>query len=215
MSDTVPALVRWKRRLALRTRARRVLSAVSWLYDLYWDWRCGGWTGGVIESPYRRQGARSTQSTRYAVLRRVFRQVAIRPDDVLVDVGCGKGRVIAWWLALGCRNRIVGLELDPRVAAATAARFAAAANVAVVAGDALEHLPADGTLFWLYHPFEEPVLRAFRDRLKEVCRGEVRLVYNQARHLDVFREDPAFTCESLAPGWLATGPVSLIRLRRR
>ncbi len=141
----------------------------------------------------------------------------IAPNDVLVDVGCGKGRVLAWWLSRGYRNRMIGLELDPRIAAATAARFAAASNVRVIAGDAVENLPPDGTLFWLFNPFDEPVLRAFRDRLKQCCEEGARLVYSHARHLAVFSGDAAFTCEPLCPGWLGTRarPTYLIQLSFR
>ena len=32
---------------------------------------------------------------------------AIKSSDVLVDVGCGRGRVINWWLSLGLGNKIV------------------------------------------------------------------------------------------------------------
>jgi len=207
-------LVGVKRRLALRTRLKKAVRLFAgWTNDLYWDWRCGGWTGGVIPTAYKVHGAHNTESVRYTLLWRMFEQVAIAPDDVLVDVGCGKGRVIGWWLFQGFRNRIIGIELDPRVATVTAARFAGVSNVRVIAGDVLDNFPAEGTLFWLANPFGTPVMRAFRDRLKQAARGEVRIIYTNARHLEAFQEDAAFVCEPLRTGWLVTWPTYLIRFR--
>ncbi|MHB1423507.1 MAG: methyltransferase domain-containing protein [Gemmataceae bacterium] len=211
-------LGRGKRFLALRTRTKRYLPiVVGRLSDLYWDWRCGAWTGGIVESPYADRGASNTESIRYDVLRRVFRQVPIRPDDVLVDVGCGKGRVLSWWLTMGYRNRMIGLELDPRIAARTAARFAGAPNVQIITGDAIENFPPEGTIFWLYNPFHEPIVRAFRDRLKQPGMAEARLIYAHAKHLDTFSQDTDFNCQILDPGWLGTWarPTYLIQFQPR
>jgi SAM-dependent methyltransferase len=186
---------------------------VAWPHDLYWDWRIGAWTGGVIKTSYKEQGANNTESIHYGVLRHLFRQIPVRPEDVLVDVGCGKGRVVGWWVTAGYRNQIIGVELDPRVATATAARFAGVSNVRVIAGDIIANFPAEGNVFWLYNPFDLGVMRDFRDRLKQVGRTHARIVYFNARHMEAFREDPCFVCEALDPGWLATCPCYLIQLR--
>ena len=65
---------------------------------------------------------RGTSSAHYGYLGKLFsnENVPIRPDDVLVDVGSGKGRVLNFWLQKGLRNRIVGIEIDERWAAIAA-----------------------------------------------------------------------------------------------
>ena len=163
----------------------------------------------------RGAGAVRTDSVRYDVLNRLFRQVPISPGDVLVDVGCGKGRVIGWWLARGHENRLVGIELDPAIAAKLTARFAGTANVRIVVGDVLDHLPTEGTRFWLYNSFDHRIMTGFRDRLKQVCGGGARLVYAEAKQIHLFQQDPSIVCEPLRPGWLATGPAYLIQLKPR
>ncbi len=79
---------------------------------------------------------------------------------MLVDIGCGKGRVINFWLHQGLTNRLIGLELDPDVATAAQQRLAPYRNVQIIVGDAIENLPTDGTLFYLYNPFERPIVEA-------------------------------------------------------
>jgi hypothetical protein len=121
----------------------------------------------------------------------------IRPSDVLVDVGCGKGRVINWWLSRGLRNKMIGIELDERFAAPTAARLQAYPNVSIFCGNALEHIPPDGTLFFLFNPFTAPVVEAFKDRVIDVCgeNANPTILYSFCVHADVFRNDPRWIVE--------------------
>ncbi len=137
----------------------------------------------------------------YAALDAVF-PGRISPDDVLVDVGCGRGRVINWWLANGCRNsRIYGLEYDPEVAAITSRRLARYPNVTIVEGDALEHLPADATLMYLYNPFVRPVVERFAALVADTYSGRpMRLIYSNCKHIDVFRADPRWIVQLVPMG---------------
>jgi len=98
------------------------LRALPWVArNMAMDLRYGALLSGTIKS--RRSGASNVANSQYSVLPPIF-DGRIGRDDVLVDVGCGKGRVINWWLSRGLRNRIVGIELEPEVASATAKRLA-------------------------------------------------------------------------------------------
>jgi hypothetical protein len=61
--------------------------------------------------------------------------------------------VLNWWLGRGLDNRIVGLELDKGLARVAAERLRRHPNVVIRTGNAIDNLPADGTLFWLFNPF--------------------------------------------------------------
>src|SRR5215510_10964407 len=63
-----------------------------------------------------KNGAHTMVHSAYHILRDIFAQVPISKDDVLVDVGCGEGRVINFWLSRGLKNQIIGLEIVPDVA---------------------------------------------------------------------------------------------------
>src|SRR5262249_40689383 len=99
------------------------------LRTLLLDLRFGGLVGGRQESRFRHLGSNDVQSIPYRVIRDAMRGLAVTPEDVLVDVGCGLGRVINWWLNLGLANRMIGIELDPDVAQRTRTRLAPFRNV--------------------------------------------------------------------------------------
>lgn len=188
----------------------------------------GVYFGGVIRSRYGHLGAHATDSSFYHVLSRLFREYPLKETDVLVDVGCGKGRVIHWWLRNGCCNRIIGIELDASIAAATARTFTRHPNVEILSGNALDLVPSEGTLFYLYNPFNGEVMRTFKDKLKQVCgnRTDVQIYYVNCQYLDTFKDDPAWEVRTNLrsvlddPVWSAERlrfgldyPVAIIRVR--
>lgn len=159
------------------------------LHDWWIDRRFGGWCGGVIASPFAARGATRTESGDYQTFARLFSHplVGIGASDVLVDVGCGKGRVINQWLRSGFRNRIVGLELTPAVGEWTKARLARFENVEIIVGDAIETFPAAGTVFFLFNPFGRETMEEFARQLTlRVDTKALRIVYLNARQMDVF-----------------------------
>src|SRR5262245_31735372 len=101
--------------------------------NLAMDLRYGASLAGT--APPRAEGTAAVVNSQYSVLPYVFGD-RIRPHDVLVDVGCGKGRVINWWLSQGLRNRMVGIEHNPEIASATARRLRRFRNVTIVNRDA-------------------------------------------------------------------------------
>ena len=149
---------------------------IKYYLDCLMDLRYGGYFGGIR---YGHLGANDTSSSYYYVISRLFQKYPVKASDVLVDVGCGKGRVINWWLRKGYANKIVGIELDENVAAKTMKTFKKNENVEILCGNAVDAIPADGTLFYLYNSFNGEVLKEFKDRLKKVCANieEVRIYY--------------------------------------
>ncbi len=120
----------------------------------------------------------------------------VGPTDVLVDVGCGKGRVINWWLSRGLRNRMVGIEIEPDVAAATARRLRSYPNVTIVNADATTAVPDDATLLYLYSPFDQATMRRLKSDLEQrfATRGITALYWNP-QFVDAFENDPRWTTE--------------------
>ena len=132
------------------------------------DRKIGGVTlAEVRESRFQDLGAYPTMSAEYGAIEMMFRQFPLDANDVFVDVGCGFGRVISWLLLKKspCR-KYYGVELDPDVAAITEKRFKDYPQVSILTGNVLDVLPRDGTVFWLYNPFDVCVLDAFLSKLE-------------------------------------------------
>ena len=195
--------------------ARKTQLGRTIVVNLYWDLRYGADCARIKKTHYTHLGAANTQSTDFLQLTTLFKKNEIRidPTDVLVDVGCGKGRVINFWLSLGCRNKIVGLELDDEVANETRRRLKNHANVTIIGGNAISNLPPDGTLFYLYNPFHAPLVHQFKERLWDMRGGMsgTRIVYYNSLHASLFKTDPRWLVEDLYTG--QPDPAVLIRFR--
>ncbi|HKV23217.1 MAG TPA: hypothetical protein VJN93_01375 [Candidatus Acidoferrum sp.] len=157
------------------------------------DLRFGRLLRGVKTSPYAQLGAYATANSNYGDVQRLL-EGRVKPSDVMVDVGCGKGRVINAWLLAGYANRMIGVELDAAVAADTRARLRRYPNVCITTGDIVANFPDDGTIFYLYNPFDGLAMTKFKARLKKsleqrACR-EATIIYNNCLHMDTFLEDP-------------------------
>lgn len=168
------------------------------LRNLMFDLRSGSVLAGNRATRHAGEGAHDVVNTDVTALERIF-DGRIRDDDVLVDVGCGKGRVLRWWAAKGAGRRIVGLELDEEVAARTRAQTEGDPRITVITGDAVANLPEDGSLFYLHNPFGEPVVRAFRDAV--AGRPGIRILYYNPVHADVFESGWSVERESFGEGF--------------
>jgi SAM-dependent methyltransferase len=185
----------------MTTLAKRFALIKRKAWNLLLDLRYGGVLGGTVQTRYAGKGATNTENTPYDVLAAIFRPGTIHSSDVLVDVGCGKGRVINWWLSRGYRNKIIGIELDPDIGDQTRRRLRRYSTVSIIGGDALENIPADGTLYYLYNPFAASVLQVFCDRLAEVLDNskDVRIYYYRPLHIAVFKNDPRWEVVDYRP----------------
>jgi SAM-dependent methyltransferase len=161
------------------------------------DLRYGGLLGGRVESRYGHLDAYDTANSAYEAMSALFEHVDVADDDVVVDIGCGKGRALNWFLSRYPRHRIYGIELDPEVCARTKRRLRRFSNVSVLCGDAASLLPADGTLFYLFNPFGAEAMQRFIDALKRTNTSATgrTIVYYNCKWIDCYLHDPQFDVE--------------------
>ena len=176
------------------------------------DLRYGGLLGGAYLS------AHVTENSDYVALSHIFEN-RIKASDVMVDVGCGKGRVINCWLGRAPHNRITGIELDEKIANQTRQRLRKYKNVTIIAGDAVQNIPADGTLFYLFNPFDAHILEAFKNRLMSLFSkdSDITVLYYNCKHVDVFQKDPAWIVKVTSIGGPSSAPfdqLAVIRMRQ-
>lgn len=158
------------------------------------DFRFGAFVGGKIDdSAFSAEGANAPGNSDYDVLAQVFHD-CIRRDDVLVDVGCGRGRVLNYWLSRGLRNRIYGLEIDHGIALKVARRLRRWPNVSILCGDATRLLPQDASVLYLFNPFREPVIKRFEEAVRNLPRLRL-IVYYSPVHAEVFQSNPDWSVE--------------------
>jgi len=186
----------------LRPLVWRLTDIKRRLQSLAFDYRYfGRYLGKFDYAPIDTEtGANPAQPTAIWILRYIFRRIyRVKPEEVLVDVGCGYGRVIMWWLKAGYKNKIFGLEIDPAIAKKTRCQFDIFPNVEIVAGDALEKLPPDGALFYLFNPFQLKIVLQFKKLIAENYPPGTTIVYYFPRWIEVFRGDDRFEVTEYLP----------------
>jgi hypothetical protein len=162
------------------------------------DLRHGSFLGGTVKTRFEHLGAHDVGNVEYEDLAPLFAPAEIGPGDVIADVGAGKGRSINWLLERYPQNRIIGIELDPEICEKTAHRLRRHGNVSILCGDATELLPRDGTVFYLFNPFDENVMRRFIDAyLASGMDPRRRVVYHNCKFIQLFADNPRFEVQPI------------------
>ena len=154
------------------------------------DLRYGAFLGGLVKTRYAHLDAYDTANSAYEALAALFEHVDVADDDVIVDIGCGKGRALNWFLSRHPGHTIYGIELDPDVCARTKRRLRRFSNVTVLCGDAANLIPAEGTLFYLFNPFGPDAMQR-----TDTSRTERTIVYYNCKWIDCYLPDPQFDVE--------------------
>lgn len=125
------------------------------------------------------------EPTPYAVLERLANSGLVRKRDVLVDYGCGKGRV-GFFMSFQTRCRTVGIERDGLLHAAALRNLSSTAaprsKVSFVRADAAGYVPpAEAGRFYFFNPFSAEVfaeaLAGIRRSLDEHPREALVILY--------------------------------------
>jgi len=172
------------RRFGLRNSFRHICTAV--LPKIYMDMRYGG--RYCFDAPDLNQGVQhGLIHSDLTALRYVFQNIEIGPTEVLVDVGCGQGRVLNYWLGSGLKNKLIGIEFDRKTAGNSAKAYRKHRNVQIICGDAAEvAAECGGSLFYLFNP----LLPDGMSRFEEGLRGKpVRILYYYPRYISPFEND--------------------------
>ena len=144
------------------------------------DMRIGGVSlGSVIPSRFPETGATQTQSTDYRLLDAMFEAVDLRDEDVLLDVGCGEGRVLSYLYLRGFHGRIIGIELDPEVAQTARSRLEGLERVEVITNNVFDRpdLIAHATALFAFNPFYGNTTLDFIELVEKVKTEPVRFYY--------------------------------------
>ena len=110
------------------------------------------------------------EPTPYSVLERLANSGYIGKKNVLVDYGCGKGRV-DFFLSYQTRCTSIGVEYDERIyeGALENRKTAVSAVRTEFMMENAEHyrVPKDADRFYFFNPFSVEILRSVMERIKE------------------------------------------------
>ena len=164
--------------------ANEKMNLAGWLYKLRADWedrRLGGVSVDVRKpSRFAAEGAEATQSSDYRCLDRIFRtHVPLTAQDVLLDVGCGEGRVLTYLYLHKAKCRLMGVELDPEVTATAQKRVEGCPGIDIRCANILQarDLMQQVTVYYLFNPFNGKIFSKFVAALEKEVPHPIRMVY--------------------------------------
>ena len=146
----------------------------------------------------------------YRAIFPILSTVALGPEDVFVDVGCGKGRMVCCASRWPARE-VIGIDFDQalvRAAQRNCERVRGRqAPTRLLCARAEDFSYADITVAYLYHPFERPVMERFLARFETTMRRDrsVRIVYANPVHDDLFRSADWLVEEEVWPDKTISG----------
>ena len=142
---------------------------------------CGQSLVKYVPSLYRDDkngvGGTGTQSTHYSFLKRIFKNVKLSPSDSLMDVGCGKGRVLAFLIRKKCPCRMYGIEHNPEVGKIASSWIKKYEQAKVIIGDAFQYDYNPFTVITLARSFLPKTFLLFVEYLERTLKHPIRLVY--------------------------------------
>lgn len=160
------------------------------------------------------EGRRDYGPSGWRTIDRLAACVPFGPDDVFVDYGCGKGRVV-YLAARRPLKRVIGVELSPELAEVARGNLEAygarltCRNVEIVCSDAVSWpVPDDLTIAFLYSPFTGNLFRAVVDNLRRSIERRPRTLWVVHQRLaESGPEHPAVVCSEhlAAQEWLDLG----------
>jgi SAM-dependent methyltransferase len=169
-------------KISLRHQGPRATGVKLWVWasDQLFDFRYGldtckpaGLEGLTIDGGNKERG-QIYQPTRVLPLRRLFRELQplIPPASVLVDLGCGKGRVLLvasefdFQAVRGVEFAHELCEIARKNCAAFQAKKRNRADCQVIEADVTAYaIQPDETVFFMFNPFDETILGRVLDNL--------------------------------------------------
>ena len=114
--------------------------------------------------------------TPYAVLEELVNLNMVNKEDVLVDYGCGKGRVGFFINSrVGCK--VIGIDHSEKLlemAGENLNNYGNGKNVRFIHAKAEEYLPEDANLFYFFNPFSTRIFRQVLERIDESYKSNPR-----------------------------------------
>ncbi len=189
-------------------RAHRMMRARYWhhqpvvgaipyelqLHERYWEKRFHLDTGGWVDINFK--DGMLYEATPYLLLNDILTHLHLGPQDVFVDLGCGKGRVTC----MAARTEVglvVGIEQDPAFLQQAKQNLSRIpdrkAEVQWHHGLAQDFDFHQSTIVYMFNPFGAETLQKVVDQLEETLHRNprtIRIVYANPVHQEVLTKTP-------------------------
>lgn len=168
----------WYMKTKIGTLYRKLSGQITTACDLVKDFKiCGkSLTKYVASVDKKVLQATGSESARYWALDEVFKEMKFNKDDKFIDVGCGKGRILAEMERIKFPGQLYGIELNPDVAKYAQDWAKRYDNLTIMSGDAFKLDYNDYNIIMLCRPFLEEMYVTFLEKMEKDIKHPVTVI---------------------------------------
>ena len=157
---------------------RKLSGQIATAFDISKDLKiCGKSLTKYVASVDRKVlQATGSESARYWALDEVFKDMKFNKDDKFIDVGCGKGRILAEMERIKFPGQLYGIELNPDVAKYAQDWAKRYDNLTIMSGNAFELDYNDYSVIMLCRPFLEEMYVTFLEKMEKDIKHPVTVI---------------------------------------
>ena len=157
---------------------RKLSGQITTACDMVKDFKiCGKSLTKYVASVDRKVlQATGSESARYWALDEVFKDMKFNKDDKFIDVGCGKGRILAEMERIKFPGQLYGIELNPDVAKYAQDWANRYDNLTIISGDAFKLDYNDYNIIMLCRPFLEEMYVTFLEKMEKDIKHPVTVI---------------------------------------
>tara|TARA_Y100001934_G_scaffold279046_1_gene381804 strand:- start:821 stop:1372 length:552 start_codon:yes stop_codon:yes gene_type:complete len=156
-----------------------------------------GWKNPAQIADSQFQDATGSQPTWYRSLEAIDDWLEMDAHDHLVDLGCGRGRVLVWAAQQG-QGRVSGVEADPDLVSVARSNLEGLRVPSRIhCQDAADYRFSDETILFFFNPFGAFTMAAVVDNLaKNLVENprQLRIIYRWNHHQQLFETLPGAEC---------------------
>ena len=174
----------------------KIMGLYNRIDDRFWERRLGINTVGKVM--VHQPGAHWYGTFAYRPIFKILQRLNLTGNDVFVDIGCGKGRVVCCAAMFGIRKSI-GVELDETLCRAarenTKQLRTRRSSIEIIHAPAQECDYRECNKFFLFNPFGEQTLRQVVEAISRSMEDQPRpieLAYVNPAYDHVLEEHPRF-----------------------
>ncbi len=167
-----------------------------WLYGMYYDFKIAKRSlRHTVYTDYN--GANPAQSISYNYLKELLENIEYSKDDVFVDVGCAWGRLIGYLRIKTKIKKFIGIEVNKSVAQIAKKTFENDKNVKIIIGSILDKFPREGTIYYLFNPFDIEILKGFIEKVEKTVKKTIRVLYLHPVYSSAFENRDGWTLNKI------------------
>lgn len=192
----------WNNTWYIKTKAgalyRKLSGQITTACDMIKDFKiCGKSLTKYVASVDRKKlQATGSESARYWALDEVFKGMQFSKDDKFIDVGCGKGRILAQMERLKFPGQLYGIELNDEVAKYAQSWAERYDNLTIYSGNAFELNYDEYSIIMLCRPFLEEMFVSFLEKLESDITHPVTVIMYVDNYMAKYVKDkPEWTMQ--------------------